>query len=82
MIEHSFLITFHAKFIFKLTFIDFLQLSVPDQSPASGASRGRNQDGVEAALQQEEDRQRCLQRNTQEMRTKGKDAFKSAVGEI
>jgi hypothetical protein len=51
--------------------INVVLLSVPDQSPASGASSGRDQDGVEAALQPEEDRQGRLQRNTQKMRTKG-----------
>ena len=52
-------------------YINVVLLSVPDQSPASGASRGRDQDGVEAALQPEEDRQGRLQRNTQKMRSKG-----------
>jgi hypothetical protein len=48
-----------------------LPVSVPEESAAAGASRGRDQDGAQAALQPEKDRQRHLQGDLAQVCSKG-----------
>jgi hypothetical protein len=50
-------------------------VSVFEESSAAGTCRRRDQVGVEASLQQKENRQRYLQRNFEKVCSKGKDRF-------